>query len=109
MGLKTKNYELKELNITIENAYAKISSLTITSAGKAYAIFNIQQDRESTESLEALELINFACDIDKTLPVHEQVYIKAKENLFKDWDDDIVIEEPVVEEEATETDENVSE
>ena len=30
MGLKTSNYKVEELNITIDNAYAKISNLTIT-------------------------------------------------------------------------------
>ena len=101
MGFKTKNYEVKELNITIDNAYAKISNLTITNKGVAYAIFNVQQDREATENLEPLEVISYSCEVDKTLPVHEQVYLKAKEDIFKDWEDDIIsVEKNATEEEA---------
>lgn len=101
MGFKTKNYEIKELNITIDNAYAKISNLIITSKGVAYTTFNIQQNREATENLEPLEVISYSCPIDKTLPAHEQVYTKAKEGLFKDWEDDIIlVEKNATEEEA---------
>lgn len=90
MGFKTTNYEVKELNITIDNAYAKISNLVITSKGVACTTFNIQQNREATENLEPLEVISYSCPIDKTLPAHEQVYNKAKEDIFIDWEDDIV-------------------
>lgn len=104
MGFKTKNYKIEELNITIDNAYARISTLTIVDH-KAYATFNIQQDRESTESLPSLELVTFSCVINKNLPVHEQVYNKAKESLFTNWEDDIIVEEIVEEETEDNTEE----
>ena len=89
MGLKTINYQIKEKGITIDTAYAKIGSIYIN-GNKATANFAIQQSREQTESLDALEYKSVSCVIDKEKPLHEQMYVKAKEEVFKDWEDDIV-------------------
>lgn len=89
MGLKTTNYLIQEKGITIDTAYAKIGSIYIN-GNKATANFAIQQSREQTESLDALEYKSVSCVIDKEKPLHEQMYVKAKEEVFKDWEDDIV-------------------
>ena len=89
MGLKTTNYQIKEKGITIDTAYAKIGSIFVK-GNRATANFDIQQSREQTESLEALDIVSVSCVIDKEKPLHEQMYLKAKEEIFMDWEDDIV-------------------
>lgn len=88
MGLKTINYQIKEKGITIDTAYAKIDSIFVK-GDRATANFDIQQSREQTESLKALEIVSVSCIIDKEKPLHEQMYLKAKEETFKDWEDDL--------------------
>lgn len=88
MGLKTTNYLIEEKGITIDTAYAKIGSIFVN-GNRATANFNIQQSREQTESLEPLDTISVSCTIDKEKPLHEQMYVKAKEEVFKDWEDDM--------------------
>lgn len=91
MGLKTTNYQIEEKGITIDTAYAKIGSIVVR-GNKAIASLDIQQSREQTESLEPLDTVSVSCIIDKEKPLHEQMYLKAKEEIFKDWEDDIVME-----------------
>lgn len=89
MGLKTTNYTVFELGLTIDNAYAKIYSICIDNYGNAKAVIAIQQSRDTIDTLEPLELheVNFIAD--KTQPIFEQAYIAAKANGFNLWDDDI--------------------
>ena len=89
MGLKTTNYQIKEKGITIDTAYAKIGSIFVK-GNRATANFDIQQSREQTESLEALDIVSVSCVIDKEKPLHEKMYLNAKEEIFMDWEDDIV-------------------
>lgn len=93
MGLKTTNYTVWELGITLDNAYAKVQSINLDKSGNAKALIAIQQSREATETLEPLELheVNFVAD--KTLPIYEQAYIAAKANGFNQWTDDIITPE----------------
>lgn len=35
--------------------------------------------------------------INKDMPVHSQLYIEAKKQIFSNWEDDIIEEIPVVE------------
>ena len=88
MGLKTTNYSIEGKGIVLDTAYAKIGSIVVR-GNKAFGSFDIQQSREQTEKLEPLETISVSCVIDKKKPLHEQMYIKAKEDIFKDWEDDI--------------------
>lgn len=97
MGLKTTNYQIEEKGITIDTAYAKIDSIYIK-GNKATANFAIQQSREQTETLEPLDIVSVTCIADKEKPLHEQMYVKAKEEVFKDWEDDIVESAEVTEE-----------
>ena len=91
MGLKTTNYTIEQLGITLDNAYAQITNLSIDASGKAHCIFTVQKAREDIQTKTALENKFFMCEIDKTLPVHEQVYNLAKaDGMFEQWVDDIV-------------------
>ena len=92
MGFKTTNYEAKAYGITVPEAYARITKVNVDVDGKATATFEIQQNRENVGSKASLALVPFRCDIDKEQPLHKQIYEKAKEGYFKDWEDDIVEE-----------------
>ena len=90
MGFKTTNYESKALGISVPEAYARLTRASVNIHGVASATFEIQQTREEVGTKKALALVPFSCDIDKELPLHKQIYEKAKEKRFKDWEDDIV-------------------
>ena len=92
MGLKTTNYKIEKSGITIAEAYAQITQLSVTEECDCYADFKIQQTRD-TMGLEALDRKSIVCKVDKSLPIYEQVYNYAKELIFVDWEDDIVEEE----------------
>ena len=90
MGLKTKNYEVKDFGITISEAYARLTNININVDGEAFGVFEIHQTREDLIENNPLERIHVNYIIDKDLPIHNQIYVKAKEELFIDWEDDIV-------------------
>ena len=90
MGFKTTNYEAFAYGITIPEAYARITRVNVDVNGKVDAMFEIQQNREDVGTKKSLALVPFSCDIDKEQPLHKQIYEKAKEEYFKEWEDDIV-------------------
>lgn len=90
MGLKISNYTVNEYGITLDNAYAQLAHITTGINGIANCVFEIQQTREDIQNKEPLERKVFSCEINKELPLHKQVYEKAKEELFAGWQDDIV-------------------
>ena len=90
MGLKTTNYEIKEFGITLPTAYARLTNININLSGEAFGMFEIHQTREDIDTNSPIERKNFNCAIDKDLPIHNQLYVKAKEDIFTDWEDDIV-------------------
>ena len=94
MGLKTTNYEVKKIGITISEAYAKFIQIDLDKDGNVKAFLAIQQTREDFESLQALELHEFNFIADKDLPIYLQAYEFAKANGFSNWEDDIVEEIP---------------
>jgi len=89
MGLKTTDYEIKKSGITVQEAYAQISQLSVTEDGTCYATFKIQQTRDAM-NLSALDRKSIVCKINKSLPIYEQVYVIAKDTDFVGWEDDIV-------------------
>lgn len=89
MGLKKDSYKIEKLNITITPAYAMVGKIEIENDA-AIAEIKIHKTREDLEKYEALETINITCNIERNLSVYEQIYVKAKEDIFKDWQDDIV-------------------
>lgn len=90
MGLKTTNYEVKDFGITIPEAYARLTNVNINVDGEAFGTFEIHQTREDLGEVNPLERIHINYIINKDLPVHNQLYVKAKEEIFVDWKDDIV-------------------
>ena len=94
MGFKTTDYESKAYGITVPEAYARLTRINVNMHGIANATFEIQQTREDIGVKKALALIPFSCDIDKEQPLYKQIYEKAKEKRFKNWEDDIVGSEP---------------
>lgn len=100
MGLiKKDGYNVK--GVELETAYAKINRLYIERGNLARTYFGISNNRENINEGNSLVELEFPCYVDKNLPIYEQVYVLAKENLFQGWEDDIVVEEPTVEEENT--------
>ena len=91
MGLKKTNYEVKSLGITLENAYAKVTSIYIDKVGNAKAILSVQQSREVFKELNYLENIEFNFVNDKIENVFEQAYLTAKQGVFASWEDDIPV------------------
>lgn len=105
MGLIKRNgYNVK--GIELEEAYAKINRLYIEYGSMAKVYFGISNTRENIDEGNSLKEIQFSCYIDKNAPIYEQIYVSAKAGIFQDWEDDIVVETPAVnepiEEEPTE-------
>ncbi len=102
MGLKTTDYDVRGLGITVPTAYAQITSLFINKDSVAQAEFSIQQNREDIKERNAFAKETFNCLVDKNEPIYTQVYNKAKVAIFNGWEDDIVDESeenvPVVDE-----------
>ena len=96
MGLKTTNYEVKELGITVPTAYAQITSITSDREGNAYAQFVVQQSRDDIEVKDDIERLSVSYMINKSKPLYEQLYDVAKKTIFDGWEDDIVDETQVV-------------
>ena len=90
MGLKKTNYTVQEIGLTIPEAYAQIVATSVDKAGKAYAVFAVQQSRGDIGKFTPLETVAITHMVDKEKPLHEQMYVKAKEEIFKDWEDDII-------------------
>lgn len=92
MGLKTTNYKVEELGITLAEAYAQLEHVSVNLEGRSDALFKIQASRTSMDK-PAIDTKYFSCTVNKDEPIYEQVYIKAKEKgLFDGWEDDIVTE-----------------
>ena len=90
MGLKTSNYEVKEMGTILPEAYAQITYLSIDLNGDASVVFEVQQNRENITKKKPFETIRYGTQIDKDMPIYAQIYTKAKESIFKNWEDDIV-------------------
>ena len=92
MGLKTTNYKVEELGITLAEAYAQLEHMSVDLEGESNALFKIQTSRSSMDK-PAIDTKYFSCTINKDEPIYEQVYTKAKEDgLFDGWEDDIITE-----------------
>ena len=110
MGLKTINYKIKTSGITLPEAYALLSNLSVNQEGVCKAYFKIQQSRNDM-MLDALNEEQITLVINKSQPLYEQVYNAAKNAIFVDWEDDIVEEifNDLEEEETIEDEESLEE
>jgi hypothetical protein len=111
MGLKKKNYEIKNLGITLPEAYALVKNISMT-RNNGFADIVIQSSRENAIKLAPLETIRvrFKANVEEN-PV-SLAYAKAKEKgvteiydeesgefttieqpaIFDGWEDDIKTE-----------------
>lgn len=88
MGLKTTNYEVKKLGITLPIAYAKIENLVIR--GKyARADFVIQTDRNATESKAPIERVS----VEFALNRNESPFVTAYNTAKMSYEDNAINEE----------------
>lgn len=92
MGLKTTNYKIENIGITVPEAYAMIDNIMVDVNGMANATINIQQNRNEVKSKMPFDRKHVRCKINKDIALFEQVYKAAKEQYFQDWQDDIVTE-----------------
>ena len=82
MGLKTKNYEVKKLGITLPEAYAIVKDLTVR--GKSgYAVIAVQSSRENAEkvvdgTMSALEEHRIDFTVNRDENDRATAYAKAK-------------------------------
>jgi hypothetical protein len=90
MGLKTTNYEAKEFGIILPTAYARLINFNVNLNGEAFGMFEIHQTRNDIGLKKAIERKDLEYVIDTDLPIHKQLYEKAKEELFIGWEDDII-------------------
>lgn len=113
MGLKTINYKIEELGITLPEAYAIVRDLYITE-NKCTAVFSIQNaPRDKALNLKPIEVKRISFEIeDRNENPYKTAYKKAKEMKytytynsekgeeisienpmpFYGWEDDIVAE-----------------
>ena len=89
MGFKKYDYMIKDLGVVVPSAYAKLTDIFVDTNGNANGTMVIQRNRESIDSLQPFDIVEISCKIDKNLPIYEQLYNKAKETNFSDWEDDI--------------------
>lgn len=76
MGLKTKNYEIKKLGITIPEAYA-VADFSLE-GNSCLVTVKIQTSRENAKKLAPIETINTHFVIDRNKNPFEEVYNKLK-------------------------------
>lgn len=90
MGLiKNNGTTIKGVNVT--PAYAKITRLYLENGNNATAYFGLSNSRENLENEEILDEVQFSCEINKIEDkIFNEVYTKAKAEIFSDWTDDIV-------------------
>ena len=89
MGLKTTNYSVPSLGVTLDAAYALISDLYVDKQGNGKAVFEIQQSRENALGLAPLESVEVNFTADKTGAIYDQAYTAGKAQKFNGWQDDI--------------------
>ena len=109
MGLKTTDYKVKKLGITLPTAYAILDDIQLK---RGKATFVIQASREATESLTPIETVIVNVDYKRTEDPFVTAYNTAKgmkeiqqydpetgevvtveaPQPFNGWEDDIITE-----------------
>lgn len=109
MGLKTTNYTVKKLGITLPKAYAIIKNLRIDGKS-AVAEFAVQITRDNSMFMQPIETAKIYFEVDRNESPYITAYRKAKESrevlapnpltgklentieygIFHGWEDDIV-------------------
>lgn len=81
MGLKTNNYVSKRLNITLPEAYAKLTELTLQKDNQARAIFSIQSSREDIKTLAPIDKVEVNFVWDRKADICKMAYEVAKTDI----------------------------
>lgn len=91
MGLKTTNYEVKEMGQTLPTAYALLDSIN-QQKNSVLATFGIYTSRENASKYKPIETRSIHFTWDRKSNLAEQAYSLAKgENgVFSGWLDDFV-------------------
>lgn len=89
MGLKTTNYFVKNLGISLPNAYAKIRTLVLENDGTVRATFGIQQSRELLDSYSPIEIVSVQTKNvwDRKTPLEKVAYEAVKQETYKSKDE----------------------
>lgn len=77
MGLKTVNYEVKSLGITLSNAYALLKDIKIDDT-TGIATFAVQSTREMALKMKPIETVKIEFAFDRTKNPVETAYMTAK-------------------------------
>lgn len=111
MGLKKENYEVKNMGVTLPQAYAVIRKLNIN-GNYGMAELAVQANRELAFDKDPYETVNISFEVNRNENPYKTAYAKAKEKTlsmivdpetqeeiiienkmsFADWEDDLVIE-----------------
>lgn len=78
MGLKTTNYEVHNLGITLPEAYAKIREMRLRKDNVVDVTFVVQTTRENTERLAPIETRSIHFTWDRKSDLAETAYAEAK-------------------------------
>lgn len=78
MGLRTTNYEIKKLGITLPQAYAIIGEVQIAKSGSGFAKMYIQATRDNALNLQALEEKRIDFKWDRKQDIASCIYVSAK-------------------------------
>ena len=91
MGLIKKDGTLVK-GVEIKPAYAKLMDFcTLSRKDNALMVqFGISTTRENLDNKLCLEIVQMEIEYNRGESLFNQIYTKAKEDAFKDWEDDIV-------------------
>ena len=92
MGLKKSNYTVRSVGIELPTAYAQVTEIHLY-GDECNAEIRIHKDRESVSKFQPIEVRSVEVKIDRNQNLLEQIYARAKEIYFRNWEDDIVTEE----------------
>ena len=101
MGLKKNNHEVKSIGIILPTAYAQVREIQLHGT-ECSAVIYIHKDRESVATFAPIDQRTIYFTFDRGKNLLEQIYAKAKDSYFGNWEDDIVTETEATTEESTE-------
>ena len=89
MGLKKSNYTVRSIGIELPTAYAQVTEIHLY-GDECSAEIRIHKDRDSIGKFQPIEKRSVEVKIDRNRNLLEQIYAKAKEIYFGNWQDDII-------------------
>jgi hypothetical protein len=78
MGLKTKNYTIEEIGLTLPNAYAVIRNIYIDGE-RGVAEFAVQTSRENAFNKKPIKIVSVEFTVDRNENVYKSAYRAAKD------------------------------